>query len=278
MGAYYKYFAYGLGDEQNEDFVAWVAPYEFASGNGLGTTSSAPVYDRSQNPPILAGVVGLDFSFSAMERALGEEGEASKNAVIDRIVERSVAYCPSLNVTECQLESLRYFGQSDAVCSSCDTAPKSLESPLCTDINPSYQYPDEVIANKLNSNRPYEERACCTIGEEPREAGVLSIGEKMSLQCKEGPNIAMILGVVFGALVGVCAFGCLAAHCITRRKNSSYNTHPQLNGIPNQDPPVYVQEAPIFVPGNSIAVAVPVEPDIVVMPPPPAQQNAYTGW
>ena len=32
MGAYYKYFAYGLS--QDEDYVAWVEPYEFASGIG----------------------------------------------------------------------------------------------------------------------------------------------------------------------------------------------------------------------------------------------------
>ena len=32
MGAYYKFFAYGLS--QDEDFVAWVEPYEFATGVG----------------------------------------------------------------------------------------------------------------------------------------------------------------------------------------------------------------------------------------------------
>jgi hypothetical protein len=66
MGAYYKYFANaGLSED---DFVAWVAPYEYSTTGELGTTASAPVYDRSVDPPILAGVVGLDFSFVAMER------------------------------------------------------------------------------------------------------------------------------------------------------------------------------------------------------------------
>ena len=32
MGAYYKYFAYGLS--QDEDYVAWVEPYQFATGVG----------------------------------------------------------------------------------------------------------------------------------------------------------------------------------------------------------------------------------------------------
>ncbi len=42
MGAYYKYFAYGLGDSKNDQFVAWVEPYIFATGVGMGTTASAP--------------------------------------------------------------------------------------------------------------------------------------------------------------------------------------------------------------------------------------------
>jgi hypothetical protein len=40
------------------DFVAWVASYEYSTTGELGTT----------DPPILAGVVGLGFSCVAMER------------------------------------------------------------------------------------------------------------------------------------------------------------------------------------------------------------------
>ena len=135
MGAYYKYFAYGLSGDENKDFVAWVAPYEFSTTGELGTTASAPVYDRSVDPPVLAGVVGLDFSFAAMERALGQEGEQSKNAVLERIVERSIATCPKLELNPCQLHCLREFGSGDntnseALCSigiSCDKKP--LKSP-----------------------------------------------------------------------------------------------------------------------------------------------------
>ena len=71
MGAYYKYFAYGLGDKVNENFVSWVEPYVFATGGGLGTTASAPVYDRTVDPPVLAGVAGMDISLSALQQAFG---------------------------------------------------------------------------------------------------------------------------------------------------------------------------------------------------------------
>lgn len=55
MGAYHKYFSYGLSDASNADFVAWSPPYVFSTGGGLGITVSAPVYDRNAQPPILAG-------------------------------------------------------------------------------------------------------------------------------------------------------------------------------------------------------------------------------
>ena len=85
-------------------------PYEFATGLGLGTTASAPVYDRSVTPPIFVGVVGVDISFSAMEIALGENQEATRDVFIKKITELSVASCHTIDIEECQLQSLRKFG------------------------------------------------------------------------------------------------------------------------------------------------------------------------
>jgi len=208
MGAYYKYFAYGLGNATNEDFVAWVDPYSFAIGGFLGTTASAPVYDRSVVPPILVGVVGLDFSFAAMERALGEEGQASKNAVIQKIAERSVAVCPKLELTYCQLESLQKYGSGnevndEATCGdSCTIQP--LKSPLCSDTT----YPAKLWNNLLNEGRTYEERVCCSVGSEPRIANTLTYDEIKELACKEesSTNIGILVGIGI-----VCA--CVGASC-----------------------------------------------------------------
>ena len=262
MGAYYKYFAYGLGEANNDDFVAWVAPYQFADGGGLGTTVSAPVYDKSVSPPILAGVVGLDFTFVAMERALGKEGEASKNAVIEKIVERSVAVCPNLELTDCQLESLRQYGSGDdsnagATCgvTTCTTI-QPLKASLCNDTT----YPGELWSNRLNEGRTYEERVCCSVGAEPRIATTLTYDEIKDLTCKEGSNIIVIV------LVVAASFAILK---FMRRSKGSTAAGTEIASVPIPDP-----KLPIGNYGyESKITSLPIpdyEYDVVVMPPPTA--------
>lgn len=226
MGAYYKYFAYaGLSED---DFVAWVAPYKYSTTGELGTTASAPVYDRSVDPPILAGVVGLDFSFAAMERALGREGEESKNAIIDKIVKRSVAVCPSMKFQDdCQLESLRVYGSGtgrknlEAQCNDSCTA-QSLNSPLCTDT----KYPEFIWNNNLNEGRSYEEKVCCTVGEEPRIANSMTYDEIKGLVCVEsGSNVGLVIGLSVAG--GIVAIG-LASYIQFRIKKKRES----ISGIP----------------------------------------------
>lgn len=200
MGAYYKYFA-NAGGMSEDDFVAWVAPYEYSTTGELGTTASAPVYDRSVNPPILAGVVGLDFSFVAMERALGNEGEASKNAIVDKIVKRSVAVCPGLNYTEdvCQLESLREYGSGEQrIEARCDqlncVETQPLQSPLCDKASfPDYLPVEDVWDNQLNADRTYEEKMCCSVGAEPRVAG--QYDEIKNSICSEKSNVVLVVAL-----------------------------------------------------------------------------------
>lgn len=216
MGAYYKYFAYGLHGKENENFVAWVEPYIYSTNNELGTTASVPVYDRSVDPPIMAGVIGLDFSFPAMERALGEEGQLAKDAILKRIVELSAAKCPNLSLTACQLQSLREYGSGDhsnseAMCpnvadeneESCDTNP--LKSVLCNEIDQAQYYPSDIWNNDLNKGRTYEEKVCCTVGDQPRKPIERTDAEVEELVCFEGEGKAksVSIGIVVGVVVGV---------------------------------------------------------------------------
>ena len=224
MGAYYKYFAYGLSDAQAQNFVAWVEPYEFATTGELGTTSSAPVYDRSVDPPILAGVVGMDFPFSAMERALGEEGEEGRAEILQGIVARSVANCPALNLTFCQRQSLREYGSGDQSNPSfkcparnntvCQTTV--LKPQLCD--NPSLSYPAEVWNNDLNDGRTYEEKACCSVGEEPRIANTLSDDKIQDLVCKNQNSLSV--GIIVGIAVG-CMFFVLGIGYLSKKRKKS---------------------------------------------------------
>jgi len=117
MGNYYKLFALGLGDDENEDFAAWVDPYPYATGNVMGTTVSAPVYDRSVSPHLLVGVVGVDFTMAAMDTALGVS--AGSRETLQKLVKRSTAVCPQLNLTECTIQSLRFSASGrEALCPS----------------------------------------------------------------------------------------------------------------------------------------------------------------
>ena len=188
MGAYYKYFAYGLGDKVNEAFVAWVEPYEYSTDVGIGITASAPVYDRRVVPAILAGVVGRDISFAALQKAFGNVDEASKNDILKLIIERSGAVCPKFNLTDCQLESLRKYGSEDegndnALCGQCSSEIQPLRAPLCPN------YASELWNNRLNQGRTFEEKTCCNVGAEPRIAGSLTDEEiKNAAVCTEDSN------------------------------------------------------------------------------------------
>lgn len=105
---YYVLFAVGLGHSSNEDFVAWVEPYKFYTNDQLGTTASAPVYDRTVHPHILIGVAGYTFSIAAFDEALGVPNESQET--LDKIVRRSTARCPNLEFSLCQMESFRKHG------------------------------------------------------------------------------------------------------------------------------------------------------------------------
>ena len=103
MSSYYKLFALGLGDAANKDFVAWVEPFTFATSGDLGTAVSAPVYDRSVNPPMFVGVAAMDFTVKFMQEKVGKYETETYDILLDELVKKSVAICPKLNLNECEL-------------------------------------------------------------------------------------------------------------------------------------------------------------------------------
>ena len=129
MSAYYKLFAIGLGGEENKDFVAWVEPYLYESGEDYGTTTSAPVYDRSVSPPIWLGVVGVDFTVGAMTRVVG--GSDAYSVVLQKLVDTSVARCPALTDTDlpCLIESLRREVGAESSCNTDNCATSMRTEP-----------------------------------------------------------------------------------------------------------------------------------------------------
>jgi len=162
LTSYYQLFALGLGGGKNQDWSAWVEPYQYSSSGVLGTTVSAPVYDRDKQPPLFLGVVGFDFRLSAIDVAL--EGGSQKT--LERVIKHSTAKCPSLELDLCTMESFRRSGSAgdDALCTNeCSNEDfADIEPEKCTT---QHDYPRELWANTNAEGLSYEEKACCIVGE-----------------------------------------------------------------------------------------------------------------
>ena len=154
LTSYYRLFALGLG---NKGAVAWVEPYNFATGGVVGTTVSAPVYDRNHDPPLFLGVVGMNFPLNAINKALGSES-GNQQAAIDRIVKASTANCPSLNLTLCELESFRRLSSAgdEAICdlNACNASDfVQVEATKCPSVS---DYPQYLWINSNFLGKSYE--------------------------------------------------------------------------------------------------------------------------
>lgn len=160
MSSYYKLFALGLGEGRNEDFVAWVEPYEFATTGNVGTTVSTPLYDYSVSPPLFLGVVAIDMYMSALEEVLGEDSFSS--TMLDRFIELSTASCPRIEMSECELDALRYLGGGkESTCGVCNRAD-------CAGIVPEKcqtqgKHPKNLWDNTEMEGMNFTMRGCCSI-------------------------------------------------------------------------------------------------------------------
>lgn len=161
MSSYYKLYALGLGEGGNEDFTAWVEPYTFHTSGKMGTSVSAPVYDRSVNPPLFLGVATVDKYMDDLEEILGED--ASSSAMLDRFVMLSTARCPSIELTELELDALRYLGGGEeATCGATNSTEYAgivpEKCPFQSDM------PNDVWHNTDMEDKGYEARVCCENG------------------------------------------------------------------------------------------------------------------
>merc|ERR1712154_449073 len=82
--------------------------------------------------------------------------------------------------------------------------------------------------NNNNQGRTYEEKSCCTVGEEPRLANTLSYDEVKALVCVERNRVAMIVGIVVGSVAGVCIL-ITAWYCYRKRINPRPNNNNNNN-------------------------------------------------
>jgi len=264
LTSYYRLFALGLG---NKGAVAWVEPYNFATGGVVGTTVSAPVYDRNHDPPLFLGVVGMNFPLTAINKALGSES-GNRQAAIDRIVKASTANCPSLNLTLCELESFRRLSSAgdEAICdlSACNASDfVQVEATKCPSVS---DYPQYLWINSNFAGKSYLDRVCCTVGE--------TIPSDSCPVPASGRSTKFKIGISVGSAVAAFFVCCVCWQCLKWRRRrqeeqSSNSTNPSST---HKDVNQSNHEQPVVVPWTDGAehIATIHPATMVVMPPPSA--------
>ena len=166
----------------------------------MGTSVSTPVYDHSTSPPLFIGVAALDMYMSSIEKILEED--ASSSTMLDRFVIRSTARCPKIDLTDLQLDGLRFLsGGAEATCTYSNVTefpgilPESC--PFTSDL------PNNLWDNTDMSGKDYGERACCEQGSTvPSNTCAALAASLKSDSSKEVPSqIGIIVGIVVAALV-----------------------------------------------------------------------------
>jgi hypothetical protein len=162
LASYYLLFALGLCNEDNQNFTAWVEPYIFRTANILGTTVSAPVYDRTKSPPLFIGVAAVDIALEALRIALEDE---DVDEAIRLLALRSVGTCPAFRISSCELDSYRYAsGGSESQCLLNNCSFDNLSQAIANQCTDSSLYPTNLNANTDTEGFPFQERVCCGCG------------------------------------------------------------------------------------------------------------------
>jgi len=212
MSSYYRLYALGLGEGGNEDWVAWVEPYRFHTAGMMGTSASAPVYDRSVTPPEFLGVATVDMWMDDLEEILGVD--ATSSTMLDRFVTLSTARCPAIELTECEIDALRYAGGGEeAMCGDCypAAAAKGYEGILLDACLQNRELPENYWNNTDVLGKDFSERACCEIGGDI-PSSVCPLGEEdgVVLNNVDNGNWILIVQLVL-SIVAVIGFTfCLA--------------------------------------------------------------------
>ena len=85
----------------------------------MGSTVSVPVFDRSVTPYQFLGVVGIDIYLDAIQQVFGDN---TTSWFQEWMARSSIEACPANDLTECQLDALRFLGGGeDATCGACNS-------------------------------------------------------------------------------------------------------------------------------------------------------------
>jgi hypothetical protein len=211
LTSYYRLLALGLGQGKNENFTSWVEPYYFFDSGFLGTTVSAPVFDKSKTPPLFLGVVGLDFPLMAVDKVLGGVGSNASTVAITNLIDNAI--CPTLELGECDLEYFRQTGSAASealcatICNSTDFA--KIEENQCSTLS---DLPNDLWVNRDLKDRPYTDRVCCVVNETVAD----STGQCPSPP-PPSPRSRLSVGGILGLTIGGVAVVLTVAWVTNRR-------------------------------------------------------------
>lgn len=275
MSSYFLLFALGLGEGGNEDFTAWVEPYKFFTEGKMGTTVSAPVYDRTVSPPLFLGVVGVDSLMEGIEQVIGES--ATSSTMLDRFVLLSTARCPAINLTDCQLDALRYLGGGEeATCGRCSSGISSeFEGIVPSECRGVSDLPRNLWVNTEMEGKEYHQRACCEIGESvPSDQCTGPRGFGAASDLGTGAIAGIAIGVVVLGLA-VCTYCYFSKGKKSREKFAAASSaNASSNGAarkprPHQEPDIPVVTASVVknsgtgYDGVQVAMPSPANPGFV---------------
>lgn len=211
----------------------------------MGSTVSAPVYDNSKSPPLFLGVVGIDFTLDALDAALGIN-DTSSNESFQRVVKRSSARCPRLELTACELESYRRQSNTvgdDALCNA-DCAEEDfvqVTEEKCPGVS---DYPGDLWINLSNKGVAYSERACCRVAAPVVEPDPTCTAPptpeptEPPIEDESETPIALIVGPAVGGCVLLTAAVVFYLQCCKKEKSERSAVHatPMADvTVPNHD-------------------------------------------
>lgn len=177
MAQFSKFFEIKLGTAPlSSRYSVWAEPYLFVPSNLLGTTVSAPIFDRTEpESPRLLGVAGIDMVISAAEKTLMAADESltdviARSLILSELAKRARQRCPVVsNLGQCDVQAVRrYSGGEKALCANQCWKTTAFDQAACLDY---HKYPrprpgkrGSLFANDHWVGKSGRDRVCCGIG------------------------------------------------------------------------------------------------------------------
>lgn len=190
---------------------------------------SSPVYDRSKNPDLFLGVVGIDLTLDALDAAL-EVTNSSSNESFRRVVQRSTAICPRVALSTCELESYRRQSSvgDEGLCSdSCAEADfVQIEEEKCPAVS---DYPRDLWINRDNEFVSYLDKVCCRVGETVPDSTCFA-------PLEDGQdNTGIIAGAAAGGGAIVILLIAVTTWRVKKKKKATPDTNPLVEETSGED-------------------------------------------